>query len=206
MLAKARRPAILAALVAVMVAIAIPSPGQVVAQDAYQLNYFSNNATPGTVTGPTQGSDQTVRIMNTGQSGDPMDAATHHGRACASIYVFAADQQMEECCSCPITANGLITLSLRDQLTSNALTGVPPPEGVIKILADAGCDATVITQLVEGGLRAWGTHVQANGAVTETQFQVAPLQDLEAGFLGMACSFVQYLGSGRGRCSCGPAR
>jgi hypothetical protein len=125
---------------------------------------------------------------------------------CASIYVFNGGQQLEECCSCPVTANGMLTLSIKDQLTSNALTGVAPQDGVIKIISDLGCDPTGVMKAVEGGLRAWGTHLQAGGVTTETPFQVAPLQDLEAGFLGMACSFVQYLGSGRGRCACGSSR
>jgi len=40
--------------------------------------------------------------------------------------------------------------------------------------------------------------------MTEAEFQPAALQQDELSFLALACTFVQYLGSGRGVCSCGP--
>lgn len=38
---------------------------------------------------------------------------------CAMIYVFDADQEMGECCGCPITSNGLLALSVQTDLTDN---------------------------------------------------------------------------------------
>jgi hypothetical protein len=67
------------------------------------------------------------------------------GTLCALIYVFTADQQLAECCGCPVTPNGLLTLSVTNDLTSNSLTGVKPQRGVIKLLSSAGaspCDPT----------------------------------------------------------------
>ena len=190
-------------LVAIIAALSLPAMAQV--NDVYQVNYFSNNA------GPTSNPDQFVRIINTGQIGSPIDSATAHGTICADIYVFDANQEMLECCSCPISANGLLSLSVGRQLAASPLTNVNPTSGVIKIVADAGaapavCTATTIVNPVVGGLRAFGTHVQLGGQITETVFQVAPLRTgpgTEGDFLGMACSFVLYLGSGRGQCSCG---
>jgi hypothetical protein len=152
-----------------------------------------------------------VRIINTGQIGSPIDPATNFGQVCANIYVFDANQEMISCCSCPITANGLLELSVNNQLLSNTLTTQVPRDGVIKIVADRGCNAFSIGQPVGSGLRAFATHlpfgalgpVGTTNIFTETEFQTAPLQDPEAGFLGNACSFVQYLGSGRGTCFCG---
>jgi hypothetical protein len=69
-------------------------------------------------------------------------------------------------------------------------------------VADAGCDETNITAPVPGGLRVFLGNVQAGGSLTETLDQPAPLTSTEQQFLGNACSFVHYLGSGRGICYC----
>src|SRR5690242_3016492 len=181
------------ALVVLLVALATPSFAQVVANDAYQVNYFS-------------GGDGTLRTINTGQRGSPIDGATNHGKVCADIYVFDSNQEMLACCSCPITANGLRTLPSTD-LLFNPLTRVPFTTGVIKIVADAqpgtGCNPTTIVNPVEAGLRSWETHIQAAAAITETVSASAPLTNTEQAFLGQACSFVLYLGSGQGTCRCG---
>src|SRR5208282_2502559 len=39
-----------------------------------------------------------------------------NGETCAMIYVFDTSQAMEECCGCPITADGLLTISITDNL------------------------------------------------------------------------------------------
>ena len=185
------------ALVVLLVVLAAPSFGQVVANDGYQLNYYS--APPGGV------ADGTLRIINTGQIGSPIDVATNHGKVCADIYVFDANQEMLACCSCPITANGLLTLGAKE-LFSDGLTGIPFTNGVIKVVADnqpgTKCDPTTIINPVNAGLRSWETHLQAAAAITETESASAPLTNTEQAFLGQACSFVLYLGSGQGRCFC----
>jgi hypothetical protein len=204
------------ALLALLLAAAPASFAQ--ASDAYQVGYFSANSAgipcdAETGTNPTYVNclntvlfvDQTLRIINTGQTGSPMDPG--QGTVCADIYVFDANQEMAECCSCPITANGLQTLSVPLDLTSNTLTATVPVNGVVKVVADvappSGCDPRTITAPVNGALRSFGTHLQTQtGPVTETQFQSAPLTPTEQGFLGNACSFVLYLGSGNGQCRC----
>jgi hypothetical protein len=173
--------------------------------DVYWVNYYSNRGFATAVTiGPVL--DQTVRIINPGEQGTPL--AAKHGAVCADIYVFNADQEMIECCNCRITANGLLTLSVNFDLTDNPLTGFPPPrDGVIKIISDnqANCDATSPVPVPD--IRAWSTHLQAPGGAvlvtTEDEFLNAPLQQDELSFLGQACSFVLFLGSGKGSCTCG---
>ncbi|MCW5890807.1 MAG: hypothetical protein KIT14_09665 [bacterium] len=69
------------------------------------------------------------------------------GTLCANLYVFAADQQLAECCSCPLTPDGLVTVPVRD-LTSNPLTGDVLDRGVVAILtslpsSSGECDPTV---------------------------------------------------------------
>ncbi|HXZ78775.1 MAG TPA: hypothetical protein VEG30_02525 [Terriglobales bacterium] len=174
--------------------------------DVYWVNYYSNRPTTTVVRADAVILDQTVRIINPGEQGSPIAAG--HGAVCADIYVFNDDQEMEECCECLITANGLLTLSVNNDLTHNPLTGFPPPaNGVIKIISDnrSNCDAT--SPVPTPDIRAWGTHLQAPSVealvTTEDEFLNAPLQQDELSFLGQACSFVLFLGSGKGRCTCG---
>ena len=186
------------ALVIVVVGLASFATAQI--NDVYWVNYYSNRySSPGAF-------DQTVRIINPGEQGTPL--STGHGTVCADIYVFDATQEMTECCSCRITANGLLTLSVNRDLTSNPLQGWPPArDGVIKIVSDnrGNCDPT--SPVPTPDLRAWATHLQNPGGpylvTTEDEFEAAPLQQNELSFLGQACSFVLFLGSGKGSCSCG---
>lgn len=67
------------------------------------VDYFSNNS------GVPTASDQLIRLINPGVFGTPMNPG--EGALCANIYVFDNNQEMVECCACPFTANGLLTLS-----------------------------------------------------------------------------------------------
>jgi hypothetical protein len=163
------------------------------AQDVYKLNYFANNASPAP--------DATVRIDNPGLT---------YGNLCAMIYVFDNDQQMTECCGCVETHNGLRTLSVRSNLTSNPLTGVRANNGVIKIVSAAvnnsPCDPTSNVKPT-ANLRAWGTHIQnpvgTAYPITETEYSDSTLGATELANLQAQCAFVNILGSGHGICSCG---
>jgi hypothetical protein len=163
------------------------------AQDVFKINYFSNNAAPAP--------DATVRIDNPGLT---------YGNLCAMIYVFDADQQLTECCGCVETHNGLRTLSIRNNLTSNPLTGVRSTNGVIKIVSAAvnnsPCDPTANVKPT-ANLRAWVTHIQnAVGTawpITETESSDSTLGATELANLQAQCDFVNILGSGHGICSCG---
>src|SRR6202040_4418143 len=78
--------------------------GTAVAQDnsTYALTYFSN----ANITGAP---DATVRVINDGNTG---------GDLCAAFYVFDDSQEMAECCSCPVSADGLISESVNRYLLS----------------------------------------------------------------------------------------
>jgi hypothetical protein len=163
------------------------------AQDVFRVNYFSNNAAPAP--------DATVRIDNPGLT---------YGNLCAMIYVFDADQQLSECCGCVETHNGLRTISVRSNLTSNPLTGVISRNGVIKIVSAAvnnsPCDATA-NVTPKANLRSWVTHIQnavgATWPITETESSDSTLGATELANLQAQCAFIGILGSGRGVCSCG---
>ena len=167
------------------------------AQDVYKLNYFANNTQlPGGAVPP----DETVRISNPGLT---------YGNLCAMIYVFDNDQQLTECCGCVETHNGLRTLSVKRDLTSNPLTGVRSNNGVIKIISAAvnnsPCDATSNVRPIRN-LRAWGTHTQnfiGTWPITETEFSDSTLGATELANLQAQCAFLNILGSGHGICTCG---
>src|SRR6202011_6397465 len=138
------------ALAAALILAFVSTPA--VAQDApYALSYFSNAHTTGAP-------DGVLRLVNDGFVSDASPA----GDLCASIYVFDSQEEMNECCSCKITPNGILSLSVNKNLTSNTLTGVLPARGVIKDVSStpvAGkCDATAQTQ--QQGIRGWITHPQ----------------------------------------------
>jgi len=77
--------------------------------------------------------DELVRLLNVGDFltaivATPATAAADSaltgfviepGALCANIYVFDDDQELQECCSCPVTADGVRTLSTINDLTSN---------------------------------------------------------------------------------------
>ncbi len=86
-------------------------------------------------------------MINSGASG---------GTVCALIYVFG--QSQGECCGCPITPDGLLTLSVNTNLTFNSLTPGPLTTGVIDIVGSTAknCDpAKGISP--SASLAAWGT-------------------------------------------------
>jgi hypothetical protein len=140
----------------------------------------------------------------------PFAIQRRYGNVCAMIYVFDADQQLTECCGCVETHNGLRTLSVRRDLTSNPLTGVVSRNGVIKIVSAAVnnslCDPTSNVS-PKSNLRAWATHIQNPVGeaypITETEFSDSTLGATELANLQAQCAFVNILGSGQGICSCG---
>jgi hypothetical protein len=184
------------ALPVVILGLIALAAGVASAQDVYKVNYFSNNTVAGAP-------DATVRIDNPGLT---------YGNLCAMIYVFAADQQMAECCGCMQSHNNLTTYSVEANLASPAktLTGEYTPSGVIKIVSAAPvggvCDPTTgVTP--KSNLRAWATHIQNKVGtafpITETEFSDSTLGATELANLQAQCAFVNILGSGYGICSCG---
>ncbi|MEP6715053.1 MAG: hypothetical protein ABJC09_05740 [Terriglobia bacterium] len=158
--------------------------------------------------------DSVINISNTGANGAALQsgiAASITGSLCANVYAFSSDEQLVSCCSCPVTPNGLVSLSARADLISNTLTPAVPTSIVIKILATApvggSCTnsaAAVTTATLVPGLVAWGTTVHAASAgalaVTETSFRPATLSAGELSRLGNLCNFILANGSGFGVC------
>ena len=169
---------------------------QVVSEDsAYFTTYYSNN-----VAGIP---DETLRIVNDGETGKSL---------WASLYVFDDSQELSECCSCEVTPDGVLSESVRHDLTSNPLTGRLNTRGIIKVISSSVGDAA--NNVPTPGLRGWATHIQsvANqnpygpGAYyqTETPLADSNLAAPEQEMLQLLCYYEHLLGGKHGTCYCTP--
>jgi hypothetical protein len=164
----------------------------------YFVTYFSNANTTGAP-------DATLRIVNDGDASTSQKEGQPNGLMGAEILVFDDSQELQECCGCLISADGILSESVDYELTNNTLTGRPVTRGVIKIV---GISFTSFN--FAPGLRGTMTHIQAapsgNGlyAVTETPLADSNLSTAELDSLEQLCSFTFTLGSGQGVCSCTP--
>jgi hypothetical protein len=155
--------------------------------DVYQVQYFRQANTSGV-------SDTIIDIVDPGTNGlAPL---------CADIYVLLPDEELSECCGCPITHNQLIEGGVNANLTGNPATPQTTHNGVIKIISAVqpsnGCAASVVNPTPTPTLRSWKT--AGNGQVEE--FASAGLSAAEQAFLATTCGdFVSEL-SGHGICSC----
>jgi hypothetical protein len=168
-----------------------------VAQDnIFAVSYFSNAHV---ATAP----DAALRLVNDGTVSDSSPA----GDLCASVYVFDSAEQLNECCSCRITPNGILSLSVNTNLTSNTLTGKTPTRGIVKVvsskLSGGTCDAKAVAP--QTGIRGWITHVQKGASAyvfTEEELLDSTYGSSESADLAEDCTVLVELGSGQGICSC----
>jgi hypothetical protein len=180
-----------------------PATASIFIGDPLQVNYFPNLGV----------GDSVINITNTGARGAGLASGTSAsvtGAFCVNAYAFSPDEQMIACCSCPVTPNGLVSLSVKNDLISNPLTPAVPTSIVVKLVATVpvagGCtnSASVITQAgLSPGLAAWGTKVHSLSTgpiVTETAFAGAILSAGELARLTNLCTFIAANGSGFGIC------
>ena len=196
-------------------ALALPSVTQ--AQSSYLVDYFDN-------ANNSNLPDGTVRISNVGAV--PGTGVPGVGDQCALLYVFAADQQLAECCGCRITPNGLLKLSVNNNLANNSLTAVTLTSGTIVLVpstmnttgavpagSSTGCDPGLapVQDFVTIQMATWSTHIQDNGSITEGNFNSgfkdgfggAYFSPAEVAALVAKCRLSNELGgSGSGLCNC----
>ena len=169
--------------------------------DAYQVRYAANLNVPG--------NESYIDIVNTGY----VNGATPAGNICVNVYVYATEpgpdnEEIQSCCSCLTTPNGLYNLGVNRDLLSNTLTGIHPGSVAIKLTGTlpvgGGCDPGAPGALTSG-VRAWGTTQHLNrGAwvTTETPFNAAfPASGSEIAKLSSQCGFIETIGSGFGICA-----
>ncbi len=197
-------------LVSMVSAVAAFAQNPITADSPYQIRYASN-LTIG---------DSVVNISNTGaRGGVTLQSGTSAGvggAICANVFVFQPDEEVVSCCSCPVTPNGLVSLSAQRDLINNPLFAHGAPTSiVIKLVATVpvggSCTnsaAAVNTETLAPGMVAWGTTIHANSsaaagtyAVTETAFTPASLSASELARLSNVCGFALAQGSGNGVCN-----
>jgi len=185
-----------------------PALASIFVGPAFQVRYTSNL---------TLG-DGVINITNTGATGASLFGpgfGSSVGNICVNVYAFSPDEQLISCCSCLVTPNGLASLSVVNDLTSNTLTGVRPGSIAVKLLSTvagtggSGTDCTnsastaVTTATLADGLAAWGTSVHPSPtgtAVTETPFTPSTLSFGEAASVAARCTNIIGNGSTFGIC------
>ena len=195
-------------LFATMAAIAAYAQPNSTADTPYQVTYASN-LTIG---------DSVLNITNTGAHGAGLGfgtSASVTGAICVNVYVYDPSEEVVACCSCPVTPNGLVSLSAQKDLIVNPLTRGNPTSIVIKLLATVPvggtCNNSALlagTPTLAAGMAAWGTTLHANTsaaagtyAVTETAFTPSTLSAGELARLAYGCGVVANVGSGFGICN-----
>src|SRR5271166_2462118 len=95
-------------------------------------NYFSNANTTGgqafvNITAPLEGNETAT------------NPAVNEGSVCAMIYVFDTAQNMQSCCGCPLTADGLLTLRVSTNIAADTVGSLSAStllsDGSIRILS-----------------------------------------------------------------------
>ncbi len=147
----------------------------------FSVGYYNVQALPGAL------ADNTLRIVNPGTSNSSL---------CADIYAFNAKQEMLSCCSCNVSQNGSLTLSV----IKNILVGSTAVNtGVIEVVSSSTpCSAETAAPAPE--LDGWLTHWIGSQTIVETQLEPA---DLSAGELSTLESDCTFLITGGHLCSCG---
>jgi hypothetical protein len=197
------RSALIATFAISAAAFAQVSDSNVTVDGPFQVRYASN----------LNIGDSVINITNSGARGAGLAAGTSAsttGAICVNVYTFSPDEQLISCCSCPVTPNGLVSLSAQNDLISNTLTPAVPTSIVIKLLASTPVGGSCASSAaapgaLTSGLLAWGTTVHAgvaagSTAVTETPFLPATLSAGELTRVTALCTFIQGNGSGFGIC------
>jgi len=166
------------------------SAGSAMAQttDVLKVTYFNNNQLRAPLA--------FMHVLNPGL-----------GALCADVYVWRADQELTECCSCPISNNGLLTFQLLAATVNPGDGGDIPVSGSIDIIADSTSDCTdaaAAAPTPTPTLRAWATHVNVDTTgtfdVTETPFVDATLSSGQLAEAAGRCAAIQANDSGHGLC------
>ncbi len=175
--------------------------------------------------------DSILTLVNPNGSANFSLPSGHVVNTCAMIYVFDDDQEMGECCGCPITPTQLETFSVEHNLTANwAISGREGKDndsGTIAIRAasinatgcqsfsnpgttasacNGGCDPTngyVAVQTLLGSI----THMQKIGgaptSITEVSlFDNGTGDTMNNTYLIQQCAALVGNGSGGGICTC----
>ena len=179
----------------------------------YFVTYYSNANTSGAP-------DGTLRIVYDGDLATTETEGKPNSDIFADIYVFDDSEEFQDCCSCFISPDGLLSESVNKELVNDTVSVTGRAEinrGVIKVVGDRYGEPEDFS--VAPGLRGFMTHVQATSTtvsttppfsstgkapfyVTETPLADSNLSTAETDALEETCSLAITLGSGAGICTC----
>src|SRR5881392_528978 len=95
----------------------------------FQVSYFSS----------LNIGDSVINMVNTGARGADLPFGASPavtGTICVNVYTLTPDEQINSCCSCPVTPNGLRSLSAKNDLSYQfGLTPAVPTSLVVKLVA-----------------------------------------------------------------------
>ena len=109
-------------LVLFMLALALMLTGSALAQtpvgnnSVYFVTYYSNANTAGAP-------DGVVRVINDGDQATSAPEGVENGPLWAAFYIFDDSEELQSCCACLVTSDGLLSESVNKQLTNNEFTG-----------------------------------------------------------------------------------
>jgi hypothetical protein len=132
--------------------------------------------------------DAQIHFTNSGARGAGIfsgTSASTTGAICVNVYAFTPDDQLASCCSCPVTPNGLVTLSARREFNGDSTSTTLPKAFVVKLLPSAPVGGSCNNGAGSPGAKAPGLH-----AWTRTTLATAEgyLDISEAAFLATSSS------------------
>lgn len=172
--------------------------------------------------------DSLINISNTGANGASLwgPGFGAAGNLCVNVYAFSPDEQLMACCSCLVRPNGLVSLSVVNDLTSNPLTPIRSNSVTVKLIATAtGVDGLTgmptytgssctnsaaavgaALPIAPAGVAAWGTvaHLTPKGsgpfAITENAFSPVNASADDIRSLTNRCTYIIGNGGSFGIC------
>ncbi len=170
--------------------------------------------------------DSIVNITNTGANGAALfgPGLGPVGNICVNLYAFSPDEQLVTCCSCVVTPNGLVSLSVTNDLMNNTLTGIRANSATVKLITTStgaiqgvptftgtSCNNTAAfvgsaALPLALGSQAWGTTLHATPvlggpyALTERPFLLGTLSPGDLASITNRCANIIGNGSGYGIC------
>jgi len=165
--------------------------------------------------------DQLIRIVNPSH-----DSTVQKGTLCAMIYVFDDNEQMQACCGCAVTPDGLRTLSVINDATANfGVRGGNLTAGVIGIIANdpnfENINDLPFGSLANRGINfsglwgcdPWESHAETMApafpstsfttSVSTEEFAPSQLDSTELSNLSGTCLLTIQNSSTAGACTCG---
>jgi hypothetical protein len=125
-----------------------------------------SNVTDDLLCNTASANDNIIRLINPNGGANGNLAGAKPQTVCAMIYVFDDDEEMGECCGCPLSSAQLATFSVEQNLTSN--WGLQSPAEGIASGPDNGNGALAVVAAAPNTLACLGQGRACNGGCDPT--------------------------------------